>query len=352
MTANNRSSMVKLILGAVVALSAQLLNAQPETTKYVPVPKLDQVHLLRVLVLNNERFPLLDVDTVEKILGSTKLLAYNQLGLQVIFEKPKYENFNRVKALLDARGIEFVRSNSLDLAKEDDAAKLRELMLPQIQQELGHIDGVRRFAKNYLLSQPVNNSDMAFARALADTQTQIFRDWKKSLLPDGTPLLGNDYFNEFVFWSSLGHSSLPFEVVITNQLIASAEIINNSVHSALRGGVSNGITNSSYASRNGVFSILSVYPFFSQDAMTLRLRGNKKYSAEESAKYAAAMLVHELGHQLLHLGHPFDNSACVMRPPVLLQFDIWYMQLNADKCKLNSNKSMIPGKTVKHKDIR
>ena len=63
------------------------------------------------------------------------------------------------------------------------------------------------------------------------------------------------------------------------------------------------------------------------------------------------LLVHELGHQLLGLGHPFENDACVMNPPQLLRFKEWLKKLNPDKCDVGSSVDMRLGRLT-FRDLR
>ena len=44
------------------------------------------------------------------------------------------------------------------------------------------------------------------------------------------------------FWDKLAHGALTYDIVITKQLMASAEYFGMDVHSALRGGITVGTT--------------------------------------------------------------------------------------------------------------
>ena len=73
------------------------------------------------------------------------------------------------------------------------------------------------------------------------------------------------------------------------------------------------------------------------------LRGDETYSEQQIVNYAAALLTHELGHILLHLGHPFGEDACIMSPTVMLNYRDWYDGLDANRCTVGSNDEMKPG---------
>ncbi|HXC38906.1 MAG TPA: hypothetical protein VN667_08155 [Burkholderiales bacterium] len=73
------------------------------------------------------------------------------------------------------------------------------------------------------------------------------------------------------------------------------------------------------------------------------LRGGETYSEDDAAIYAAYILVHELGHQLFHFGHPFGAKACVMNPTPLLHFRDWVKGLSPRDCPIGSSNAMKPG---------
>lgn len=93
----------------------------------------------------------------------------------------------------------------------------------------------------------------------------------------------------------------------------------------------------------GTLSWLSIFPFVSKDEMFATLRNGTSYSREEGIELAGSYLAHELGHQLFHLGHPWVNKACVMRPVELLDFRGWRKNLDSTKCSPGSSPAMTPG---------
>jgi hypothetical protein len=138
---------------------------------------------------------------------------------------------------------------------------------------------------------------------------------------------------------------LPYEVIVTNQLIASVEYANNSVHSALRGGITNGFTTPNPQSRYKTTAIVSTYPFIAEDAAIRALRAGESYGRPDALRYAGVLLAHEIGHQLWHLGHPYGRTACVMAPTPLLHFRRWVEGLMPADCPLAQEGPMKPGFT-------
>jgi hypothetical protein len=131
--------------------------------------------------------------------------------------------------------------------------------------------------------------------------------------------------------------------VLTNQLVASIEYSWQSVHSALRGGITAESTTSGWRTAFGTLFWLSLYPFLSNAPPIRRLRGGAPYTVDEALTLAGAYLAHELGHQLFHLNHPWGNAACVMTPAPLLDFKKWYRTIDPAKCRVGSEPAMTPG---------
>ena len=135
---------------------------------------------------------------------------------------------------------------------------------------------------------------------------------------------------------------LPFELILTNQPLIGMERSASSMHTALRGGVTNGVTAQSGATQFGSYSVVSLYPMFSNDDWLLPLRAGARHDAAEAVNYAALIAVHELGHHLLHLGHPYGQLDCVMSPTPALDFRAWARKLSST-CKRSSSTAMTPG---------
>ena len=72
-------------------------------------------------------------------------------------------------------------------------------------------------------------------------------------------------------------------------------------------------------------------------------RNGDTYTRDEALSYAGAMLAHEMGHQLLQLGHPWSNEACPMRPAEMLDFASWVKKFDAGKCHIGSSPEMKTG---------
>ena len=247
--------------------------------------------------------------------------------------------------VVDARSSEIV---DIDYIDEASARQSRE----QMQQSLfatmsgyaGNRQAVLDYAQPYLLYPEIKEKDfIGLSYALVDTLIARLQYWKSETAEDAAPVLDASGYNQWVWWDSLGYSDMPYDVVITNQLVASAEYYAMDVHSSLRGGLTAGTTSYAKNTRLNTYAYIMLYPMLNDTALLTRLRDDETYSEQQIINYSAALLSHELGHMLLHLGHPFGDKACIMSPTVMLHYRDWYQGFDAGQCAVGSSKQMVPG---------
>ena len=205
------------------------------------------------------------------------------------------------------------------------------------------IEEMRVFARPHLPEDAPIDSLGDFATALVDTQLARLEQWLHITGLDARPVIDTQAFNEWSLWVALGYANLPYDVVLTNQLVASTEYRHCSAHTIIRGGISVGGTNYSRSGLYQAYVFISTYPFTSNAGTLPSLRGDDVYTAREAGKFAGAYLSHELGHLLFHFGHPFGKSPCIMNPSSLLRFREWYEATNDGDCPFGSHPQMVPG---------
>ena len=330
-----------LLLGCSLGAGAQTLVAVQGTV--LPLPDASQHLRLRVAIADNPRFATLAPATANEVLEHARKIVKAHFGLDIEFAPPVKVQLADLFTGIALATRQMAEKERLD--PTNDPATLWRLSnaLLKDMKEAGRMAEQKQFALPHLLVPPRTPTDLGLAVAVVETQHALLKSWVDTQGSDGLPLLGPDRFNEYTYWWALGDSPMPFDLVLTNQLIASAEWKDNSVHSALRGGVSNGITTQSRHSTFQLYSVVSSFPFFDNSATTLKLRAGTVAEPSQAVAQMAAMVAHELGHLLLHLGHPFGNAACVMTPPQRLEFQTWAAGLNATKCLLGSSKANTPG---------
>jgi hypothetical protein len=337
------------LLGGLLASSGLAgcgaLNPQRQANSFLPLPVLDPTAPLRVVYAHNPRFERAAPELVANILARTQQLCKSHLRLDIEFGIPIEQNISPLfSGITPSLWSQLKQATYHSQSGTADRARLVKTTQTSLAQNRSDLASQIAFAKPHLVGAVVPTDQATLAQALVDTQLARYAAWQAIQGGDGQPLLEGSIYNEYYAWVFAPRTTpWAFEVVITNQLLASVEYSDNSLHSALRGGVSNGLTMQSPGSRYGTVSTLSLFPFTSQDPLTQQLRNDTQGTPINPTEAAAAMLTHELGHQLLHLGHPFNSKACVMNPPELLQFEAWTRGLDAAQCPLGNHAENKPG---------
>jgi hypothetical protein len=303
---------------------------------------------LRVAHVTNPRFPTLNSAQQAVVLAKAKKLVQKNFNIEVEFYPPvelDIEGFfaMRKKSLDDEMRKRILDPQSLSATDRDNMRQGIYQTLLNYQNESGD---VADFARPYLTRPFVGDDLSALADALMTTLLTRLNSWREQTANDGAPVLDGSMYNQWVWWDSIGYGELPYDVVITNQLVASAETYAMDVHSCLRGGVSAGTTSYSQSARLRTYSFVTSFPMLNDNRVLTELRGDEHYSDAQISDYIAAILAHELGHMLLHLGHPFGSESCLMSPTPLLKFRSWYQGLNPELCPLASQPQMTPGVAI------
>lgn len=339
-------SLPLILIRQLMALSLSVLGGLAVAQQQaLPLPKLpDGVIELRVAYVRNPRLPEMSDAQLHTLMEIARLGVREHFGRDIQFTTPArlsvqelFQRFAAVDAKILHRGIYDFKSG------RGDDARLRKAYVQGIGRYKDNLDDQINYVRPYLLAPLTGRSYEALSDALMQTHLARLRQFAAQRMADGGLLIDDKPYNEYAYWGSLDFVRAPFEVVVTNQLIASAEYYDPEVHSAIRGGISNGITAQNGDAHFGSTSVVSTYPFIGDDATTKELRGNESYSGDDAAKYAGYMLAHELGHQLLHLGHPYGRKACVMNPAELLHFRAWVNQFSAKDCPIAASGAMMPG---------
>lgn len=327
---------------AATFLLASCISQKDET---LPVPFLGTgVIKLKLAYVANPRFPSMTKEQMKLMLAVARLGVKEHFGRDVEFleadEYPLRALFDRVPSKAWSEWNSSIYDFKSGMG---DRHLLNRAYAEGLRDKGDNLDEMIEYAKPFLLVPMSDRSYEGFAQALTATLLARLQLLKSQKLSDGGDVIDRSPSNEYVFWDRVGRLSFPYDVVITNQLIASAEYVGPSVHSAIRGGISNGITTRNPSSQYGTTAIVSTYPFIGKDSVTRTLRDGETYSDTDSARFAGLLLVHEMGHELFHLGHPYGRPSCVMNPPELLHFRAWSGNLSPKGCPIGSSDAMKPG---------
>jgi hypothetical protein len=314
--------------------------------KFVELPALpDKPVQLRVAYVDNDRFKGVDDAQIRSILDRTRQLVKQHFDIDISFSQHDHISIQDFFSNLK-QTVKRARDNSMLVSGKLSAKqrlRLRDSIYKTLERYWNDRELVTDFARPYL-ENPLPEDDFhKLADSLVETLLIRLEYSYQQQADDGRPVLDGSPYNEWVWWDSLGYGNVPYDVVITNQLVASAEYYGMDVHSSLRGGITAGTTTYSKSAQFGTFSWIMLYPMLNDNEVLARLRDDAHYSPGEVTEYAANLLTHELGHLLLHLGHPFGNHNCVMAPTPLLKYRQWVDGLNPALCQLNSEEQMVPG---------
>lgn len=326
-------------------------NSVPSTLsgdwQSVALPDLSEqpIHL-RVANVINPRFRKLSSEQTTAILQRTVELLKQHFDIDVEFTQTATLSIDELFELLTEEVVTHRRREIVDLTfvTADVREKMQQSLFETLSLYAGDKQSVIDFATPFLLKPDVEHEDfISLSYALVDTLVARLSYWQDEQAPDGKPVLDASGYHEWVWWDSLGYGDLPYDVLITNQLVASAEYYGMDVHSSIRGGLTAGTTSYNSSGRLGSYVYIMVYPMINDTELLTMLRQDETYNDEQIINYSAALLTHELGHMLLHLGHPFGEASCVMSPTVMLGYRRWYDAFDAEKCTVGSSTPMTPG---------
>jgi len=301
---------------------------------------------LTVANVVNSRFKQLPERQIKKILLRSQQMVKQYFNIDIEFSDVKTLSIEDVFSHLNhkvvaERSDEIVNINFIDKQARED---MQQALFETLSNYSGNKQNVIDYAQPYLLQPEIKKSNFIdLSYALVDTLISRLEYWKTQKADDGKAVLDSNGYHEWVWWDSLGYSDLSYDILITNQLVASAEYYAMDVHSSIRGGITAGTTTYNKNTAFNSYVYIMVYPIINDSALLTTLRQDETYTDDQVINYSAALLTHELGHLLLHLGHPFGNKHCIMSPTVMLNYRDWYENLDAKQCAVGSNKEMTPG---------
>lgn len=318
----------------------------------VDLPTLENNHVSpRVLYIENPRFPKVTQAELQTIVRTAADLVKEHFGVTMdVPSTINTKNIDEVFTDLATNVPDWMKKIIGDFRGGNvDWDKVTQMLIEQIEKNADSLNDQIAFAEPYLTVPPTANNVDGFAAAVTETYKARLAYWTKATLADGAPIIGKVAgrkdlpLNEYGYWTYMAKLGVKAEIVLTNQFIASVEYIPMPIHTAIRGGITGGSSEYNPASKLGASVWMSVAPFLMDDPQVNALRKGERYARNDALYYASIMLAHELGHLILHLGHPWSNEACVMRPAEVLDFATWAENLDAAKCRVGSGPEMTPG---------
>lgn len=344
-------------LPAIILFVATLLpgcrnDSEWRQAELVPVAPAATVRL-RVAHAINERFPRMTPEQLSIMLAATRKTVSDHFGVNVEFSEVMETRVDFLFALIPPLVLKARLDSIYDFKTgRGDRHQLAKGILATLTERGTKLEDAMAYARPYLPSSAEPKTLEEFSELLTEVMLERLEYWRKVNAADGGPVLDSTPRNEWIYWDTLGYGELPYDVVITNQLVASAESVAVEIHSAIRGGITAGTTTFSRNNRYGSFVFWSTFPFTDASDLSKSLRGGESYTDTQAAELSGAYLAHEIGHLLFRFGHPFGHQACVMNPASMLRFREWYEQIDAASCRIGSLPEMTAGAIPEFYNIR
>lgn len=318
----------------------------PQEFEKVPPPVLkDGVIKLTVAHVVNPRFEKFSEAQIEVFLDSLKSTTKAQLGRDIEFGKVETFAIADFFAPLPSYAAGWRKPFIYDFkAGKGNRAQLEAAYANSISNQKTPAKDWATYAAREIGLERLDTDPTLWKKRFTDTHLQRLESLKSVMATDGKPVIDETPYNEWIFWNMLGELPRAFDVVITNQLVASVEYGSVDIHTALRGGITVGTTD--YARRTSAMGAQfwwSTLPFTSNDPVIVKMRGGERYEPTEAARLAGAGAAHEMGHLLFHYGHPFGVDTCLMSPTPMLRFRETASRWDPKACAAANDPSMKTG---------
>ncbi len=315
-----------------------------QSQKMVPLPKLPAGPIeLRVAHVTNPRLPRMNEGQLQVLLNAARETFRHHFGLELRFSSITEIDIEALFRLIPSERESEAAEQIYDFKNGNgDPATLSRAFGQALKEEGNALLPMLAYVRPYM-RELREESYEELGRALVEVQLERIRHWQTIPALDKNPVIDGSPYNEYSIWNLLGYGELPYELVITNQILASVEAVDPSVHTSIRGGYNNGITTYSRLSRFGSYSVWSTFAFTTDDPWVREMRDGETFTPAEAARLAGVGAAHELGHQIFHFGHPYENPACVMNPVPMFAYRAWAEKLSPEDCRVGSSQQMKPG---------
>lgn len=283
-----------LVLRRIVFFVALMILPIPVTANdaladevWLPVPRpalAENKVTLRVAHAVNPRFSHMSNDQLAILLQEERRVAKAHFGIDIEFSPPEKIDISELFALRPDVADDEILKWVYDFKK--GGGKREQLvadLLARLQLKDAQLEDIYAFARPHLLRPPRLETAEGYAETLTETLLRRLKVWRVLPAKDKRAVIDDSVFNDWTFWDTLAHGALPFDIVLTNQLVASAEYYGMDVHSALRGGITVGTTSFSRDGPFHTYAFLSTFPFANDYAPIIKLRGGARYGEEEAA---------------------------------------------------------------------
>jgi len=337
---------MRSLLTAFVLILALTGSGGQEKIAFIPLPELGAGPVtLRVVHAVNPRLNRITDNELQTLLAETRRTVKTNFNIDLKFDMQPDTTVANLLALVPAKPWALQRREIYDFKSGGGD---RDLLVAGMVKALTlfekYLADTIKYARPYLTTPLEDHSIKGLADAAISTHLERLVHWKNLKTGRGEAVIDATPANEYLAWDLMGYGELRYDLVITNQLVVSAEYQDADLSASLRGGVTTGATSYSRSGPLRAWSFLSTFPFIEPDSIPQGMGGmpNRALAIRIAGEYVA----HEIGHLLLHLSHPFGNPRCVMRAAQVLDYARWSRRLKAKRCKLGSSRAMTPGAAI------
>ncbi|MBT4711702.1 MAG: hypothetical protein HOB82_09300 [Alphaproteobacteria bacterium] len=334
---------MRLIAAALAGTLGLAACEEPVKFPLVPVPELgDGPISLRVARAINPRFPNLAEEEISEVLALAGTLIHDQFGLTVQFDRGDDYSVDELLMATPSPAIEFGAHYVFNMV---DADRSPQVLVKWIADSLidprTDIFSARRYFENAIPGVTTMEIER-LAEAIAENWMQGRLRWQDLTAQDGERVI-DDIGHQLAVWDFAGYGEFPFEIVITNLLVASVQLYKLDPRIMLRGGVVIGTTGFSRSGQFGAITTLSTFTMINDVGDLNELGPDPIFDRANATTYAAMILAREIGYMLLHLGPSWDNPSCVMFvvPPGGMGDHM--RSLDPAQCPMGSERAMNPG---------
>ncbi|MCP4752060.1 MAG: hypothetical protein GY866_14285 [Proteobacteria bacterium] len=207
---------------------------QPPPTRKIPLPKLDASEVnLKVAYAVNPRLPQMNDDQLKILLKETQRTVHEPFQANITFSAIHKISIEDLFRYLPEDLIRNQKQAIFDFKNgTGDVSKLTKAVENGLRGNKSRsLSEMVQYARPYLVGEVKEESIENLASVLVETLLTRIGRWREISGTDGRPIINDSPYNEWVMWDFLGYGDLPYDIVLTNQLIASVEYYGQSVHS-------------------------------------------------------------------------------------------------------------------------
>ena len=299
---------------------------------------------LRIVRALNPRFPSLSEDEFSDVLDRAAALVQDHFALDVRFERGTDYAIRDLFKILPRSLLENAYRTFYRIPETpEDFQTLKKMIAAGFNSGLAPNAAIVRAVESFIPCATKEMGTAELAEAFAERWFGGRRRWHGLRAQDGETVIDSSDFHQQSLWGHLGYADLPADIVITKQLVASAQPYGFDPVVALSGGMLMGITGFSRSAQFRAYSMVSTFPFINDLGDLSDLGPDQSFDPTIATRFAALMLAKEIGLVLLRLRFTWTTPSCIMFPEIPGKMRAHLDALDAAKCRIGSEPAMVPG---------